>query len=100
MPEKARIPNNETDVSTKELDLLNVQTGLLMSFKKEEKALKPRSEDMDDEAIKFGIRASKREFRELCRRQDEEEGMEKALIDTATSASLHDHAHMGLGRSV
>eukprot|EP00579_Thalassiosira_antarctica_P007848 CAMPEP_0201897850 /NCGR_PEP_ID=MMETSP0902-20130614/47413_1 /ASSEMBLY_ACC=CAM_ASM_000551 /TAXON_ID=420261 /ORGANISM="Thalassiosira antarctica, Strain CCMP982" /LENGTH=218 /DNA_ID=CAMNT_0048430829 /DNA_START=18 /DNA_END=674 /DNA_ORIENTATION=- len=49
---------------------------------------------MDDEAIKFGIRASKREFRELCRRQDEEEKMEKALIDTAKFASLHDHTPM------
>ena len=92
MPEKERIPNNKTDVSTEELDVLNVQTGLLMSFKEDEKALKSRSEDMDDDAIKFGIRASKREFRELCRRQDEE--MEKVLIDTAKSASLHDHTPM------
>jgi len=81
--------DDKTDLSTRETNLINVQIGILMSLKKEEN-LKSRDEDnTDDEALEFGIRASKQDFREHCRTQDQENEDEKALIEHAKSVSLH-----------
>lgn len=86
--------DGKTDWSARETDMINVQIGILMSLKKEEN-LKSLSEDnTDDEALEFGIRASKQAFQEYCRIDDQEKKNERTLIEHAKSVSLQDSTYI------
>mmetsp|Transcript_20931 Transcript_20931/g.45417 ORF Transcript_20931/g.45417 Transcript_20931/m.45417 type:complete len:347 (+) Transcript_20931:203-1243(+) len=69
--DKASIPRSKNTISiAKEMEALKTQAGLWLSFEEEKEKASIR--DIDDEALKIGMRVSKQEFRQLCRRQDED----------------------------
>merc|ERR1712194_342551 len=93
-PGSTRPPKYDTRVSTGEVavpvEVLDVQTGLFSSFNGKEVPKCP-VDNINEEAIKHGIRVSKQEFRELCCREDQKE---EALIDEAKRASLRHYNHI------
>merc|ERR1712194_597264 len=93
-PGSTRPPKYDTRVSTGEVavpvEVLDVQTGLFSSFNGKEVPKCP-VDNINEEAIKHGMRGSKQEFRELCCREDQKE---EALIDEAKRASLRHYNHI------
>ena len=86
---RPKIPNNDTNIPIKEMDVLNIQAGIHTSLKeKEEEARKNCLKSIEEEAMEVGIRASKHAFVQHCRRQDREEEMERHIIERVTSESL------------
>jgi len=74
--EKATIPRSKNTILIgKEMEALHTQAGLWLSFKEEKE--KASTRDIDDEAIKIGMRVSKQEFRQFCRIQVEDSAMGK-----------------------
>jgi len=87
--EKVRIPRSKKNTISfaKEMEALNTQAGLCLSFKEEKEKASIR--DIDDEAMKLGMRVSKEEFRQLCRRQDEDSAMGKGFDYFESEATKH-----------
>lgn len=81
-------------LSPQEVEMLDVQTGILMSLKEAEKPRPkpPSNVNVDDEALEFGRRASRDEFRELCRLEDKRKETEQVLLEKAKLESL-DECH-------
>ena len=86
------LDDHDIDMAAKELDMLNTQMGILLSHKAQETRKKSSCEEnVEDEAIEFGIQQSKKDFQDYCRRQDEVIKMEKQILDEAREASLHEY---------
>ena len=73
----------------REMDMLNTQMGILVSFNdKNEARKKPPSPDLDEEAMQFGMRQSREEWQEYCRKLDQANAMEEALLEEIKAKSL------------
>ena len=73
----------------REMDMLNTQMGILVSFNDENEARKkPPSPDLDEEAMQFGMRQSREEWQEYCRKLDQANAMEEALLEEIKAKSL------------
>jgi len=73
----------------REMDMLNTQMGILVSFNDENEARKkPPSPDLDEEAMHFGMRQSREDWQEYCRKLDQANAMEEALLEEIKAKSL------------
>ena len=73
----------------REMDMLNTQMGILVSFNdKNEARKKPPSPDLDEEAMQFGMRQSREDWQEYCRKLDQANEMEEALLEEIKAKSL------------
>ena len=69
------------------VDMLDGQEGIRRSYK-EGGGARSRREQLDAEALRFGLRASTREFGEVCWRQTQERIMDRRLLEEIQSKSL------------
>ena len=73
------------------MDMLNTQMGILVSFNdKNEARKKPPSPDLDEEAMQFGMRQSREDWQEYCRKLDQANEMEEALLEIKAKSLKYD----------
>lgn len=84
--EVASIPSGKSDLSPQERELLNIQSGIHMSYKEFGHRT---DDDLNDGALKLGIDVSRRDFQEHCHKRELETKMEKAMLKQAEEESLN-----------